>query len=70
MVNIRIGVPQGSILQLLLFVLYMNDLPQCLKSCKVMLYADDTVFYYLSRMISNVETKLNENITVWFNSNF
>lgn len=71
--NIPNGVPQGSILGPLLFVLYMNDLPQCLKSCKVMLYADDTVLYYSSSMVSDVETKLNEdleNITVWFNNHF
>jgi hypothetical protein len=38
-----------------------------------MLYADDTVLYYSSEMVSDVETKLNEeleNITVWFNDNF
>ena len=34
--------------------------------------ADDTAVYYLSSMISNVESKVNAdlaNITVWFNSN-
>ena len=53
---ITCGVPQGSVCGPLLFLLYINDLSDVLKSCKVSLYADDTVIYIAH---NNVQTALN-----------
>ena len=39
--NLTCSVPQGSILGPLLFLLYVNDMPQAVK-CDLFLYADDT----------------------------
>ena len=42
-----IGVAQGSLLGVLLFKLYINDLPKCLKNSMSILYVDDTTIYVI-----------------------
>ena len=66
------GVPQGSLLGPLLFTLFVNDMPNYVKSCEVSLYADDTCLFTSSNDPRQVEKKLNEdisNLSLWLKQN-
>ena len=70
--SITCGVPQGSLLGPLFFIIYINDLVDCVKSCKVQLYADDTVLYFSNSSMQNIESALNsdlENVSKWMSKN-
>ena len=43
--TVKQGVPQGSVLGPLFYILYANDIADTIKNCKVAMYADDTVIY-------------------------
>ena len=69
--SISCGVPQGSILSPLLFLIYVNDMPMTVK-CDLFLYADDTCLVFQSKNVKDIEKQLNEdfaNICDWFVDN-
>ena len=60
--NLTCGVPQGSILGALLFLLYVNDMPQAVK-CDLFLYADDTFLTFQYENAIEIEGQLNLNFS-------
>ena len=45
------GIPQGSLLRVLMFQLQINDMPHCLRFSNSILYADDTTIYVVGRNV-------------------
>ena len=57
--NISCGIPQGSILGPLLFLLYINDMPKSLKYVTPSMYADDTEIFASSKHGDDLVANLN-----------
>lgn len=71
--EIKYGVPQGSVLGPILFILYINDLKQHLgQHCEIRMFADDTMLYVAEHDMDVMEQRLNSAMSLlddWLSRN-
>ena len=66
------GVPQGSILGPLLYIIYANDISKIFQKCKSVFYADDKVLFIQGTNAKNMEAAIQEDLNrlqTWCNEN-
>ena len=71
-INIKIGVPQGSVLGALLFLSYINDIHGVVNFSELVLFADDTLMFVVGNNVKECLEKINgdlDTIEEWLKMN-
>ena len=72
MAGLEVGVAQGSLLGVLMFQIFINDLWKCLKYSTSILYADDTTIFLVGKSIRFLRAKLQADLdalSIWLRIN-